>query len=845
MSRGRGQASSAHRDIASFFVPACKRLRPADLDVDVDCSTQSSNSSATDLNADEETGAQGDAGSSPVPLGLVSSPVASVKATDFDIADYVALEATARQSWSSEDILELIRRRVPHADVKLPTKEYTDSKRKSGTYTRSCSRSWFDTFAFLVYSEQRQGLFCLPCVLFPVTAVRGTRARILIRDPLVNWKNALADLRAHENLGYHLDSMARLLAFRHSMEHPAQRVDQTMSESSRIRVQQNREILISIVKSLELCGRQGLALRGHRDDATNVDLLNKGKLKAIIDFRVDAGDTVLGRHLVSTRRNATYISKTSQNDLLDCMASAILETIVQDVKASHYYSVLADEAADVSGVEQLGVAVQFIKDGTAKEKLVKFVACDSVRGVDICRELQDTLKELGLDVSNCRGQGYDGAGAMSGEFNGCQALFQEFAPFAKYYHCANHQLNLALSRSSSVREIHCMLCDLKALGVFFKFSPKRQKALEEAIKSINAERRSVKRLEITQHKFKLLCETRWVERHTTLEDFADLYEPLLNCLEEIAYNTVKIWDAKSVTEANGLLRSVTSAEFIAAFQTTHYFLGFSKSLSIQLQGSSKEILEAYQEINLLKQILIRERADADEVFKVVYGRMVDMAKQAGTDDAGELPVPRRCRRQTLRSNVPSSTSEEYWRRTVFCPYLDNFISELSSRFSAMTVRAVQGLLLIPGATCLTSLSLEKEKELLAAYETDLPSPHSFSQEMKRWKTKWSCCEAAGLPLPYTLVDTLAATTAATFPNIHKILTVMLVSPVTTATVERSISALGYVKSKLRSTMGQERLNALLLLFIHKDVAIDYEAVVDAFARKKPRRMLFTNPLDDA
>ena len=46
-------------------------------------------------------------------------------------------------------------------------------------------------------------------------------------------------------------------------------------------------------------------------------------------------------------------------------------------------------------------------------------------------------------------------------------------------------------------------------------------------------------------------------------------------------------------------------------------------------------------------------------------------------------------------------------------------------------------------------------------------------------------------------------------------------------------------------MGQDRLNALLLLFIHKDVAIDYEAVADAFARKKPRRMLFTNPLDDA
>ena len=63
---------------------------------------------------------------------------------------------------------------------------------------------------------------------------------------------------------------------------------------------------------------------------------------------------------------------------------------------------------------------------------------------------------------------------MSGKLNGCQALFKETAPLAKYYHCASHQLNLALTNSANVKEIHSMVSDLKALGVFFKFSPNRQ-----------------------------------------------------------------------------------------------------------------------------------------------------------------------------------------------------------------------------------------------------------------------------------------------------------------------------------------------------------------------------------
>ena len=45
------------------------------------------------------------------------------------------------------------------------------------------------------------------------------------------------------------------------------------------------------------------------------------------------------------------------------------------------------------------------------------------------------------------------------------------------------------------------------LGIFFKYSPKRQRKLEQSITEIATE--SLKK------KVKPLCETRWVEKHTT------------------------------------------------------------------------------------------------------------------------------------------------------------------------------------------------------------------------------------------------------------------------------------------------------------------------------------------
>ena len=197
----------------------------------------------------------------------------------------------------------------------------------------------------------------------------------------------------------------------------------------------------------------------------------------------------------------------------------------------------------------------------------------------------------------------------------------------------------------------------------------------------------------------------------------------------------------------------------------------------------------------MKEILAKERAAAEAAFAMPYKKMVGMATEAGTVVDGRLTIPRRCGRQTLKSNVESTTPADYWRLSVFIPFLDHLITEFAHRFSEMSSAAIQALLLLPAH--LESLTSDKELALEQCYHSDLPEPDSFSQGVKRWRKEWEVHQKAGLPLPVSLTDALLAAGSLSFPNITRILTTVLVAPVTTATVERSNSALAYAKTKLR------------------------------------------------
>jgi len=75
-----------------------------------------------------------------------------------------------------------------------------------------------------------------------------------------------------------------------------------------------------------------------------------------------------------------------------------------------------------------------------------------------------------------------------------------------------------------------------------------------------------------------------------------------------------------------------------------------------------------------------------------------------------------------------------------------------------------------------------------------------------------------------------------FPNIECVLKILCIIPVTTATSERSFGSLKRIKTYLRSTMNQNRLNGLEMLNINKDIKITPEEVLDIFSTKHNRKL---------
>ena len=114
------------------------------------------------------------------------------------------------------------------------------------------------------------------------------------------------------------------------------------------------------------------------------------------------------------------------------------------------------------------------------------------------------------------------------------------------------------------------------------------------------------------------------------------------------------------------------------------------------------------------------------------------------------------------------------------------------------------------------------------FEWALPSPQTFNQELYVWKHMWhDVLDHA----PHTLQPSLKACEHKILPNIFLCLYLLMVVPVSTAATECSHCGLQILKTKIQSTMGQHRLNALMVVYIHKDRHIDYQKIIDIYANR--------------
>ncbi|GJM87929.1 hypothetical protein PR202_ga03935 [Eleusine coracana subsp. coracana] len=159
-------------------------------------------------------------------------------------------------------------------------------------------------------------------------------------------------------------------------------------------------------------------------------------VKLLASYNEEVKAVVLG----NAPQNAKYTSPTIQKEILDLLACNVQRAIRNEI-GNAKFCIIVDESRDESRKEQMALVVRFVdKDGFVRKRFFYLIHVHDTCSATLKEKLSIILAHHKLDIQSIRGQGYDGASNMRGEWNGLQAKFNQECPYAYYVHCFTHQL---------------------------------------------------------------------------------------------------------------------------------------------------------------------------------------------------------------------------------------------------------------------------------------------------------------------------------------------------------------------------------------------------------------------
>ena len=193
------------------------------------------------------------------------------------------------------------------------------------------------------------------------------------------------------------------------------------------------------------------------------------------------------------------------------------------------------------------------------------------------------------------------------------------------------------------------------------------------------------------------------------------------------------WDPAIRKEAQQILASITSFEFIVVFMIMYQYLAQLAGITVKPQRATVDIVEAHDMIREVGSFYRKEKEDCCTNVSRIYNQSVSMAEKV--DIAAEMP--RLTSRQQHRSNAEAQTAREYFQRNVAIPLLDHIIICIEEQFSPSAKVATSLLGLVPSVLCSRNVNLNAA---VNTYTDDLPSPELFEMELTRWISRYLTME---------------------------------------------------------------------------------------------------------
>ncbi|XP_034038832.1 zinc finger MYM-type protein 1-like [Thalassophryne amazonica] len=661
-------------------------------------------------------------------------------------------------------------------------------------YTRVFSRSYYAKRSWLAGCCVSNAFYCFPCLLFQTLGTDALWTTAGVRD----LKHLSEKCKRHESSRSHLDNCLRLTFFgRHS-------ITEQLNEGYRISIRRhnkevtkNRHILSRIIDCLKFCGAFELDLRGHDESESSDD---PGIFRGLADL-VASLDGVLKEHL----ENATVFnetSKTVQNELLDCMLSVVKEEIIKEVQSSEFLSIQADETMDMATQSQLMLVLRYIDPrNNLQERFFEFIPMQSPTEESISTALKERLATILPDDQKSKliCQAYDRASVMRGATAAIQKKIQDLYPNAHYIHCYAHQLNLIMPQATShISKVRIFFSDLSGFASFFSRSPKRTGVLDKTV----------------AHKLPTSSPVKWNFHSCAINTVFEHREDLIRCFETIRDSGD--FDPRTVREAGAFAMLLEDPDFKFFLQLFHRIMPHVDLLYANLQNKTIDAVHVNSCIQQFQQdiLLIRNSLHS----------MVELSSEESSS----------CR-PTKRHRVRSPENHQRIAEEVCDTILAHTREQFSLTNHLISVTLLQG-------------------DRFTQYHTMFPED-AFSSTLKAYpmlngsklKTELSliyskeefkaCCGVVDL-FELFMENNLGEV----FSETVTLLKILITTPMTTTEVERCFSTMKIIRTFLRNTMSQDRLNALAMLSMEKELVMEMmdfnQRVIEKFAVQKERRAKF-------
>ncbi|XP_076902696.1 uncharacterized protein LOC143557528 [Bidens hawaiensis] len=513
----------------------------------------------------------------------------------------------------------------------------------------------------------------------------------------------------------------------------------------------------------------------------------------------------------------------------------VLKKIFEEL-GNDVFSILVDESRDISKKEQMDVVLRYVdKLGFVKERFIGLVHVMETTALSLKSAIDKLFARHNLSIGSVRGQGYDGASNMSGEFNGLKALILKENPSAYFVHCFAHQLQLVVvALATKHHEIFKFYKEVSNLVNVVGESCKRIDLIRESQRvrlglNPKVETGSGKNQELSLAR---AGDTRWSSHEKTIHCLLTLFPSVIDVLEYIE-NSGEISAHKS--EAHGFQLYMKTFSFVFYLHLMKYILGVTNTLCEALQKKDQDMLNDIKLVKLTSEGLKSYRLEGfDSLLEDVTSFCAKYDIEV-VDMKAEYFDPKNRRRKT------GITNRDHYVVNNFNTVLDMQIQELGNRFNEVTTNLLMCMSsLSPSCnfSAFDKLNLLKLAEMYP-YDFDFDEKDKLIYELGHYianmkeDKRFANLNGVG-DLAKMMVKTRLQID---YPLVYRLIKLSLVLPVATASVERCFSSMKIVKTDLRNRMGDGYMNDSCICYIEREFLqqVSVEDVMQRFQKMKTRR----------